>query len=80
LFAAELPRFENQLVADWLAGELSAADHAVYPVIALALRMQQRKPELGIDAMLGPRLKAWMTRVESLSYFEKTYPPHWKQA
>ncbi|HUF22293.1 MAG TPA: glutathione S-transferase family protein [Burkholderiales bacterium] len=79
-FGGELERFENMLTADWLAGELSAADHAVYPVIALALRMQKRKPELGIDAMLGPRVKSWMSRVESLPYFEKTYPPHWKQA
>lgn len=79
-FNAELGRFEAVLTADWLAGELSAADHAVYPIIALALRMQKRKPELGIDAMLGPRVKSWMSRVESLPYFEKTYPPHWKQA
>lgn len=79
-FEAELRRFEELLTADWLAGGLSAADHAVYPVIALALRMQKRKPELGIDAMLGPRLRAWQSRVESLPYFEKTYPPHWKPA
>lgn len=79
-FNAELARFETMLTADWFAGELSAADHAVYPIIALALRMQKRKPELGIDAMLGPRVKSWMSRVESLPYFEKTYPPHWKQA
>lgn len=79
-FNTELARFETRLTADWLAGELSAADHAVYPIIALALRMQKRKPELGIDAMLGPRVKSWMSRVESLPYFEKTYPPHWKQA
>jgi glutathione S-transferase len=79
-FNAELERFEAILTEDWLAGELSAADHAVYPIIALALRMQKRKPELGIDAMLGPRVKSWMSRVESLPYFEKTYPPHWKQA
>jgi glutathione S-transferase len=79
-FNAELARFETMLTADWLAGELSAADHAVYPIIALALRMQKRKPELGIDAMLGPRVQSWMSRVESLPYFETTYPPHWKHA
>ncbi|MEX0957869.1 MAG: glutathione S-transferase family protein [Burkholderiales bacterium] len=78
-FAVELERFEKMLTADWLAGELSAADHAAYPIIALALRIQKRKAELGIDASIGPRLKAWMSRVEALPYYEKTYPPHWKQ-
>ena len=76
----ELARHESVLAAGWFAGELSAADHAIYPVIALALRMQMRKPDLAISALIGPRLAAWMKRFEALPYFGKTYPPHWKTA
>lgn len=75
----ELKKFEAVLVGEWMAGPLSAADHAIYPVIALALRMEKRKPDLGVSARIGPRLEAWMKRFEALPYFEKTYPPHWKE-
>ncbi len=78
--ARELAKHEAALTGNWFAGPLSAADHAIYPVIALALRMQKRKPDLDISALIGSRLKAWMTRFEALPYFEKTYPPHWKAA
>jgi len=56
----------------------TAADFALYPLIALTLRMEKKKPDLGIRSAIGPRLSAWMTRVESLPYFNKTWPPHWK--
>lgn len=76
----ELGKFDAMLAADWFAGPLSAADHAIYPVIALALRMEKRKPDLAISARIGSRLKAWMNRFEALPYFDRTYPPHWKTA
>jgi glutathione S-transferase len=75
---AELERFEPVIKADWFAGPLSAADHAIYPIIALALRMEKRNPDLAISGRLGPRIRSWMKRFESLPYFAKTYPPHWK--
>jgi glutathione S-transferase len=79
-FAEELANFERMLSGDWFAGELSAADHAIYPVIALALRMDRRKPDLGMAAAVGPKLRDWMRRVEALPYFGKTYPPHWRNS
>ena len=57
---------------------MSAADFTLYPLIALTQRMQRRKTDLDVEAMLGPRLRAWMSRVEALPYFRKTWPPHWK--
>ena len=75
---AELERFEAMLDADWFAGPLSAADHAIYPVIALGLRMEKRRPDLAIAQRLGPRIQAWMRRFESLPYYQTTYPPHWR--
>jgi glutathione S-transferase len=72
---------EQSSQAPFLAGDVGAADFTVYPIIALALRMQDRKqPQIGIRESLGPRLTAWMRHVEALPYFERTYPPHWKSA
>jgi len=78
--AEELGFFERALGGDYLAGALSAADLTLYPMVALALRMEKRNPALGLDlgARLGPKLGAWSKRVEALPYFDKTYPPHWR--
>lgn len=76
--AAELDRFEVMLSGDYYAGDLSAADFTIYPMVALALRADLRKPDLDIASLIGPKMTAWMRRVESLAFFEKTYPPHWK--
>jgi glutathione S-transferase len=65
--------------ADYLASaQPSAADYALYPLIALTLRMEKKNPDLGIRGIIGPRLSAWMARIEALPYFKKTWPPHWK--
>ncbi|MBI2313323.1 MAG: glutathione S-transferase family protein [Betaproteobacteria bacterium] len=77
--AEELARFEGEIRGDFLAGELSAADFALYPMLALALRVDLKRPEVNVAGLIGPRLRAWMQRVQALPYLEKTVPPHWKQ-
>jgi glutathione S-transferase len=80
-FLAEAAVLEQSAASPFLAGDVGAVDFTVYPIIALTLRMQDRKqPQLGIRESLGPRLAAWMKRIEALPYFERTYPPHWKAA
>ena len=74
----ELTTFEDYMGGNYLAGELSAADFTLYPMIALCLRMEKKKPDLDVRAAIGPQLGAWMKRIEALPYFDKTYPPHWK--
>ena len=75
----ELRRWEDLPAADFLAGkEPSAADFAAYPHLALGLRLEKKKPDLDVRGGLGPRLRAWMARVEALPFFQKTWPPHWK--
>jgi glutathione S-transferase len=74
----ELGIFEDYLSGDFLAGEFSAADITLYPMIALCLRMEKKKPDLDVRGAIGPKLGAWMKRIEALPYFDKTYPPHWK--
>ncbi len=76
--AAELGNFEKMFSGDYFAGDLSAADFAIYPMVALALRVELRKPDLDITSLIGPKMTAWMKRAESLPIFAKTYPPHWK--
>jgi glutathione S-transferase len=76
----EMAFWEGGLAGEFLAGDLSAADFALYPLIALVLRGEQRQPDLGLGfkAAIGARLGGWMRRVEALPYFAKTLPPHWK--
>lgn len=76
---AELGMFERYLAGGWFVNELSAADFTLYPMIALCLRMERRKPDLDVSRVIGPKLSAWMKRIEALPFFDKTYPPHWKE-
>lgn len=74
----ELDAWEPQFRGDYLAGPLSAADLTLYPMVALALRCENKKPDLGVRAALPPQIGGWMLRIQSLPYFSKTWPPHWK--
>ncbi len=71
----------------WIAGpDLTAADIVAYPGLKLLLRASRRPEaaplELGLDDFETrfPGIAAWMQRVEQLPGYEKTYPPHWRQA
>ncbi|TMG81521.1 MAG: glutathione S-transferase family protein, partial [Betaproteobacteria bacterium] len=77
----ELTMFSRSMRGEYLAGPLSAADFAFYPLVAFLYRAQKMKlPDLDADAMLTPELRAWKSRIEALPYFDKTIPPHWKAA
>jgi glutathione S-transferase len=82
---AELAGLDRTLAAgDWLATPvLSAADIAVYPIVRLLMRANEKaKPEhdLGLRALAAtyPALARWMGRIEALPYYDRTYPPHWR--
>lgn len=77
--AAQLTIVETWLEHDYLAGPaLSAADFTLYPYVAFLGRIDSRKPDFKLLALVPPKLTAWMTRIEALPYFDKTYPPHWR--
>lgn len=79
VLADELGRWESQVAGDFLAGDApTAADFTLYPLIALTQRMQRRKPDLDVAAMVGPALAGWMQRIEALPCVQATWPPHWK--
>ena len=64
----------------FLAGPLSAADFALYPMVAFVYRAQEvRMPELDADGILTPALRAWKARMEALPYLASTIPPHWQK-
>ena len=73
----ELAGWSGQSRGDYLAGPLSAADLALYPMAALALRCERKRPDLALRAALPPRMGAWMQRMEALPAVRKTWPPHW---
>ena len=77
-FLKELDRFEGYLHGEWFGVELSAADFTLYPIIALCVRMEKKKTDMNITGSIGPKITAWMKRIEALPYYDKTYPPHWK--
>ncbi|HVY05550.1 MAG TPA: glutathione S-transferase family protein [Burkholderiales bacterium] len=78
--AHEAAKWEAGLAGDYLEGNaMTAADLALYPQVALSLRMDIRKPDLDVAGIYGPKLHAWKKHVEALPYYEKTIPPHWKQ-
>ena len=77
----ELAMFSRSMRGDYLAGPLSAADFAFYPLVAFLYRAQKMKlPDLDADGMLTPELRRWKARIEALPFFDKTVPPHWKAA
>jgi glutathione S-transferase len=85
---AELRAMEDALARRrWLAGDdLSAADIAVYPFIELLLRAAGKDAALPLDLRLlplpktYPAIAAWRERIVALPGYERTYPPHWRQA
>lgn len=79
-FVAELHFLEAQIKQPFLMEQVGVTDYTYYPLVALALRMQGRMPELAIREAIGPTVRAWMQRVEALPIYPTTYPPHWKSS
>lgn len=74
---AELARSAGSMRGDFLAGPLSAADFALYPMLAICLRCDIKKPDLALAAALPPKISAWVARMQALPYHAKTRPAHW---
>lgn len=78
---AELARLEPGLTHDWLAGDsLSLADITLYPHVRMIRRIAERMPRHDATDLIGPRLGAWMARLEALPWLDRTVPPHWRDA
>ena len=82
----ELRRIDTELEgARWLIGkQISAADISLFPLVQMILRAAGKdaaKPFnfelLPLDKHF-PNIAAWAKRIEALSGYERTYPPHWR--
>lgn len=82
----ELANWERALSHNrWLVGShISAADIAVFPNM-MALRRALQKPaaaqfDLNLEPLAEryPNLARWVSQIEALPGYEKTYPPHWR--
>ena len=76
----EMAMVTRAMRGDYLAGPLSAADYALYTLLAFVWRSQIKLPDLDADSMLTPPLARWKARIEALPYFDKTIPPHWRNS
>ena len=74
----EYALFASAMRGEFLAGPLSAADYALYPLVAFLDRVPRKLPDFDPAALLPPPLAAWKARIEALPYFDLTIPPHWK--
>jgi glutathione S-transferase len=75
----ELEYFARELRGDFLAGNSpTAADFVLYPHMGYVKRIDFRKPETNLAAVVPAKIDAWAKRIEALPYFDKTVPAHWK--
>jgi glutathione S-transferase len=75
----ELDYMANELKGKFLAGDtVSAADCVLAPCLQYCKRITFRKPETRLDDLVPAALRDYDKRIESLPYFDKTYPPHWR--
>ena len=75
----ETALFTRYMRGDFLAGPLSAADFALYPLVAFLDRCAIKLSGFDPASVMTPQFSAWKARIEALPYFDKTYPPHWKK-
>jgi glutathione S-transferase len=77
--AEEIEYFARELKGRYFAGEAPcAADFVLYPWIGYIKRITVRKPETRLVELVPAPLADWAKRIESLPYFDKTFPPHWR--
>ena len=72
---------------EWIVGaSYSAADMVIFPWLQLLLRALRQRSAAELSARFlpmernYPALARWMRRIEALPGYERTYPPHWREA
>jgi len=86
--AGELAHFERTLSrSEYLAGDgLTAADFVVFPHLQSIRRASSKEAARAFDftflplATQCPAIAAWISRIEALPGYARTYPPHWGSA
>ncbi|MGQ0834912.1 MAG: glutathione S-transferase family protein [Gammaproteobacteria bacterium] len=86
--AREARSIEMRLAkSEWVVGETySAADIVIFPVIQVLLRALHKPEARDLSSRFlplevnYPAIARWIARVEALPGYDRTYPPHWRQA
>ncbi len=82
----ELKRIDTELHGStWLIGkQLSAADISLFPLVQMIARAAGKDAArpfnfelLPLDKKF-PNIAAWVKRIEALTGYDRTYPPHWR--
>ena len=82
----ELSRVETELKgANWLIGkQVSAADISLFPLVQMIVRAAGKDAAKPFKFQLlplednFPNIATWVNRIEALTGYERTYPPHWR--
>jgi glutathione S-transferase len=82
----ELKRIDTELHGStWLIGkQLSAADISLLPLVQIIVRAAGKEAARPFNFELlpldknFPNVAAWVKRIEALTGYERTYPPHWR--
>jgi len=88
VIAGEARTIEARLSkGDWIVGEAySAADMVIFPSIQVLLRALRKPQAKELSSRFMPvsvnypALGRWLERVAALPGYERTYPPHWRDA
>ncbi len=65
--------FTKAMRGEFLAGPLSAADFALYPLVAFLKRCEIKLPDLDADGMLTPEFRAWKGAHRSAAVFREDH-------
>ena len=88
MIAGEARTIEGRLSkGPWIVGDRpGASDYMIYPFIKLLLRALALPEARELSSRFVPvesnypALSRWLQRVETLPGFDRTYPPHWRDA
>jgi glutathione S-transferase len=78
--AEEMAYFARELSGPYFGGDgVNALDLVLHPWLGgYVKRITFRKPEARLTELVPPSLAEWVKRIESLPYFDKTIPAHWR--
>jgi glutathione S-transferase len=74
----ELKYFDDYFERSVANGTLSSVEFSMFPIIALVLRLEKLKSDLGFSQAMSHALRQWLSALEGLKLFQTTRPPHWK--
>ena len=74
----ELKYFDDYFERSVANGTLSSVEFSMFPIIALVLRLEKLKSDLGFSQEMSHALRQWLSALEGLKLFQTTRPPHWK--